>query len=120
MSNKLHKVSAEVRKLSVAEAEVLILVEAEAITPTTEIRGRMVGPRCLGMTTIEVPYPLLDIPHRQKLLPLLSRRVVIPDPTFWDEKRPYVYRVHVELWQDGERVDRQEFDCGFRLTKKSA
>jgi hypothetical protein len=118
MSNKLLRVSAEVRKLSVAEADVLILIEAEAATPTTEVRGRMVGPRCPGMTTIEVPYPLLDFPHRPESLPPLTRRVVIPDPTFWDEKRPYVYRVYVELWQDGQRVDHQEFDCGLRLAKK--
>jgi RimJ/RimL family protein N-acetyltransferase len=118
ISNKCRKVLAEIRKLSVAEAEVLILVEAEVITPTTEVRGRMVGPRCPGMTTIEVPYPFLDFPHQPESLPPLSRRVVIPDPTFWDEKRPYVYRVHVELWQDGQRVDRQEFDCGLRLATK--
>ncbi len=120
MSNKLRKVSAEVRKLSVAEAEVLILVEAEAVTPTTEVRGRMVGPRCPGMTTIEVPYPLREFAHPPEAVPSLSRRVVIPDPTFWDEKRPYVYRVYVELWQDGQRVDRQEFDCGLRLAKKGS
>jgi hypothetical protein len=113
--NELRQVSAEIRRLSSAEAELWIRVEAEQVTPTTEVRGRMIGPRCLGVTTVEVAYPLQQFPRQADGLPPLSRRVVIPDPTLWEPERPFVYHAIVELWQDSKRCDLAEFDYGLRM-----
>jgi hypothetical protein len=115
MSNKLRQVTAQVRRLSAAEAEVWLLIEAERVTPTTEVRGRVVGPRCPGVSTIEVAYPLRPFPRPPEGVPPLSRRVVIPEPSLWETGQPYVYRAVVELWEDGRECDRAEFDYGLRM-----
>jgi hypothetical protein len=116
MSNTLRTVRAEVRKLSPAEAEVWVIVEAAEVTATTEVRGRLVGPRCPGATTVEVAYPLRPFPRLPDGLPPLSCRVVVPDPSLWAPEQPYTYRLLVELWQDGARCDQsvQEIGLGFR------
>lgn len=116
MSNKLLQVTAQLRRLSAAEAEVWLLIEAERMTPTTEVRGRLVGPRCPGLSTIEVAYPLRPFPQQPDGVPPLSRRVVIPEPSLWEAERPYVYRAIVELLEAGQVCDRAEFDYGLRMT----
>ena len=113
--NKLKRVAAEVRRLSSAEAELWIRIEAEQITPTTEARGRMIGPRCPEVTTIEVAYPLRPFPRLPEGMPPLSRRVIIPEPSLWEAERPFVYRAIIELFQDGGRCDHTEFDVGLRM-----
>jgi hypothetical protein len=115
MSNKLRQVTTRVQRLSAAEAEVWVLVEAERLWPTTEVRGRLVGPHCPGLSTIEVAYPLRPFPRHPEGVPPLSRRVVIPDPALWEPGRPYVYRAVVELWEDGRACDRAEFECGLKM-----
>jgi beta-galactosidase/beta-glucuronidase len=115
MSNKLCQVSAQVRRLSAAEAEVWLLVDAEHVSPTTDVRGRLVGPRCPGVSTIEVAYPLRPFATQPVGVPPLSRRVVIPEPSLWEPQQPYVYRAVVELWEDGRPCDQAEFDYGLRM-----
>jgi hypothetical protein len=113
--NRFRRVSAEVLRLSPVEAEVWIVVEAEHITPTTEVRGRLVGPRCANTSTVEVAYPLRPFPRPPAGVPGLSQRVVIPDPSLWEPQRPFLYHVIVELWEDGARQDEAAFDYGLRM-----
>jgi hypothetical protein len=120
MSNKLRQVTAQVRRLSAAEAEVWLLVEAERVTPATEVRGRLVGPRCPGASTIEVAYPLRPFPRPPQGVPPLSRRVIVPEPSLWEPGQPFVYRAVVELWEDGQRCDVAEFDYGLRMADGGA
>jgi hypothetical protein len=115
MCNRLRQVTAQLHRLSAAEAEVWLLIEADQVTPTTEVRGRLVGPRCPGVSTIEVAYPLRPFPQPPQNVPPLSHRVVIPEPSLWEAEHPYVYRAVVELLQDGERCDVSEFDYGLRM-----
>jgi hypothetical protein len=118
--NKLREVSVQVRRLSAAEAELWIRIDAEKVTPTTEVRGRMVGPRCPGTTTVEVAYPLQSFPRQPEGLPLLSRRVAIPDPSLWESNQPFAYHIVVELWQDGTRCDVAEVDYGLRMARSGS
>ena len=111
MKNSIHEVHHEVRSLTAALAEVCFTVVADRLTPTTEVRGRVVGPRCPGHTTIEVAYPLQRISHS---LEGLTLRVVIPEPSLWEAQTPFLYRAHVELWECGEYCDEKEFDLGLR------
>ncbi len=115
MSNKFRRVGARLQRLSAAEAEVWVIVEAEQVGPDTEVRGRLVGPHCPGVSTIEVAYPVRAFPRHPDGVPPLSRRVVIPDPALWEPERPYVYRAVVELWEDGRACDRAEFECGLKM-----
>jgi hypothetical protein len=113
--NRIRHVRTEVQRLSAVEAEVWILIEADETSATTEVRGRIIGPRCPHISTIEVAYPLRPIPHPPANLPLLSQRVNIPDPSLWETGRPFVYHGVIELWQDGELCDTAEFDYGLRM-----
>ena len=70
-----------------------------------EVRGRVVGPRCPGVTTLEVAYPLRPLPKPEGSATSITMRIVIPDPLGWQPERPYVYEGAVELWQDGQKVD---------------
>jgi hypothetical protein len=117
-TNKLCQVTAQVRRLSAAEAEVWFLIDAEQVTPATEVRGRLTGPRCPGVTTVEVAYPLRPFPRPPEGVTPLSRRVVVPDPSLWEPGQPFVYRAVVELWEDGRRCDVAEFDYGLRMAGK--
>jgi hypothetical protein len=104
MSNRIRKTMIEVRRLSPAEAEVWVCVEVDAVTPTTELRGRLTGPRCPGVTTVEVAYAFRPLTSTDAP-PSLTVRAVIPEPNLWTEETPFVYDGHIELWQDGEQCD---------------
>jgi len=112
--NKLRGAIPVVRRLSAAEAELWIRIDAERITPATEVRGRLVGPRAPGVTTLEVAYPLQGFPKLPEGWPPLSRRAIIPDPNLWEPDRPFVYKAIVELWQDGAKSDENDFEIALR------
>lgn len=105
MSNRIREVQVKQKRWDVVEAELWITVVPEQMTPTTEVRGRLVGPRCPGTTTVEIAYPLQHLPSPAEANTGLIARVVIPDPLTWEPQRPYVYEGPVELWQDGKKCD---------------
>ena len=113
--NRIRQVRAELHRLSAVEAEVWIVAETDEASSTTELRGRLIGPRCPGISTIEVAYPLRPIPHAPEHIPQLSRRVNIPDPSLWRPDQPFVYHAVIELWQEGELCERADFDYGLRM-----
>src|SRR5438445_10253261 len=90
-------------RLTTAEAEVWLQVVPEQRSQTTEVRGRFVGPRCSGRSTVEVAYPLRPVPGGAQGLHDLAMRVVIPEPSLWAPQSPYQYEGTVELWDEGER-----------------
>src|SRR5439155_23720798 len=108
MSNRIQQVQVRDRSLDPAQAELWISVEAERITPTTELRGRLTGPRCLYAATVEVAYPLRPYLRR------LTARVVVPEPCLWEPQCPFIYEGSLELWEDGGRCDRVEVQRGLR------
>ena len=96
--------------LDPAQAELRIAVAAERVTPTTELRGRLTGPRCAYSATVEVAYPLRPLPDSDGL----SARVVIPEPSLWEPACPFLYEGVVELWEDGARCDQAPIRRGLR------
>jgi hypothetical protein len=82
------------------EAELWVTATADDGAPG-ELRGRIVGPRCPGRTTIEVAYPLRPFARKPDGLPALAAQVVIPEPSLWEEAHPFVYDAVVELWHEG-------------------
>src|SRR5260221_4152946 len=115
--NAFRQLSVRDRALSPTEAELWVLAEPERLTPTTEIHGRLVGPICPYSTTIEVAYPLRPFPKLPEGLPMLTRRVVIPEPSFWDPVAPHLYQGAIELWQDGILCERRELRHGLRVAQ---
>ena len=111
MNNRICKTTWDVRRLSAVEAEVWLRVEAERVTATTELRGRLHGPRCPGVTTVEVAYSLQPLAGSADSL---AARVVIPEPNLWTEKTPFTYEGTVELWEEGQCRDRTEVSLGLK------
>ena len=116
MTNRIRTTSVEVRRLSPAEAEVWVTAELDAVTPATELRGRLVGPRCPGMSTVEVAYPFRPVPGLSAgPADRLTVRAIVPEPNLWTEKMPFVYEGTLELWQDGQRCDTAAVSVPLRL-----
>jgi hypothetical protein len=113
MSNRIRHVEVRDRSLSPAQAEVHVLVTPEDRTPTTEVRGRLMGPNCPYGSTVEVAYPLRPLPGAAAG-DALACRVIIPEPSLWEPESPFLYRGPVELWQDGARQDRVTVSHGLR------
>jgi hypothetical protein len=105
MSNRIQQVRVVHKRWDAAEAELWITVEPELQTPATEVRGRLLGPRCPGVSTVEIAYPLRPLPRSAETSPGLTARVIIPDPVAWSREQPFVYEGPVELWQDGQKCD---------------
>jgi hypothetical protein len=115
MNNRIRKSTVDVRRLSAAEAEVWVTVEVEELTPGTELRGKLTGPRCPGVTTVEVAYPLRPLRRpAEEWANALLVRVLIPEPNLWTEGTPFVYDGRLELWQDGKCVDMAKLVVGLK------
>ena len=96
-----------------AGAELRIVVRPESITATTEIKGRLMGPRSAYASTVEIAYPYRVLARTDHFL----LRVLIPEPCFWDPKTPLLYEGPLELWQDGERVEQIWLRHGIRAVQ---
>jgi hypothetical protein len=98
----------QVRRLDPTMAEVH--VEFASLPADVEVRGRVAGPRCPGVSTIEVAYPLQPIQH-----PIY--RVLVPEPVFWTAERPCVYEGPVEFRRGGQLVGKIMLSLGIKATK---
>jgi Glycosyl hydrolases family 2 len=116
MNNHIRKTTIEVRQLSAAGAEVWLTAELDRVTSATELRGALTGPRCPGVTTVEVAYPLRPLPRTgTEPANTLTMRAVIPEPNLWTPATPFVYEGRIELWQDDNRADVAPLAVGLRL-----
>jgi hypothetical protein len=108
MAKRIRDVFVVNHRLDPHETELRILVEVEELTPTTQIKGRLMGPRSVYASTVEVAYPLQEVERGIEL------RVTIPEPSWWEPQRPFLYQGPLELWQDGELCDRVPISHGIR------
>lgn len=113
MPNRIVRLRLADRRLSPVEAEILVFADAENLSSDTELRGRLTGPSCPYATTIEVAYPLRKLPQPLPGMPL-ARRIVIPEPSFWDPTSPFLYRGVVELWEGEDLHERLSVRHGLR------
>jgi len=119
MTNRIRNTTVQVSRLSPAEAEVLVTVEVDTVTATTELRGKVVGPRCPGAATVEVAYPLRALPSSaDEPSNLVAARALIPEPNLWTPVTPFSYEAKVELWQDGSCCDTAFLSVALKLGQK--
>lgn len=111
MSNRILSVSLRDVSLVPAEAIVHVVVCLERLDASTEVRGRLMGPRCRFASTIEVAYHLKKLSSSGTEVTL---RAVIPEASFWEPASPHLYSGPVELWQDGERREAVTVRHGLR------
>lgn len=113
MDNRIRRILVRDRSLIPAQAEVWITVVPEYQTPTTEVRGRLMGPRCPYASTVEVAYPLRPLPSPRSSSDL-TMRAIIPEASLWEPQCPFLYEGSVELWQDGRCCHRLVVRHGLR------
>jgi hypothetical protein len=101
-------------RLTPAAAEVHLLFQGGGLS-APELRGRLVGPRCLYASTIEVAYPVRPLPGQGP--GRLGGRIIIPEPSFWEPACPFLYEGPVELWDDGRRVSLWHVSHGLRSAR---
>src|SRR5713226_2145266 len=104
MNNRIRSLRISNTSVNPAEADISISVQPEQVTSTTQIRGRIVGPRCAYSSTVEVAYPMREVSRRYENydIPGLTLRIVIPEPCLWDPQSPFVYEAVAELWQSDQ------------------
>jgi hypothetical protein len=117
MANRIKDMSLSISRLTPAEAEINITVFPEALSSATLARGRVVGPRCAYAVTVEIAYPFREQARHSTDPPSIVLRALIPEPCLWDPESPFVYRCHVELWQDGQPCDERSMDYGLARPK---
>jgi hypothetical protein len=115
MTNRIRNVTVMNHRLDPHETDLRILVEVEYLTPTTEIKGRLMGPRNVHAATIEIAYPLKEIERGEQI----SLRAIIPEPSWWEPKLPFLYRGPLELWQDGAFCERVQIRHGINRLQLS-
>jgi hypothetical protein len=121
MDNCIRQIIVRDRSLIPAQSEVWISVIAERQTSTTEVRGRLMGPRCPYSSTVEVAYPLRPLSSSKKEIEPsgLTSRVIIPEASLWEPQCPFLYLGPIELWQDGQRCDRVVLSHGLRSLRQN-
>jgi hypothetical protein len=117
MPNRILDVVVTEHRFDPAETELRVLVRAAEITPGTQVRGRLMGPRCVYASTVEIAYPFRELARTAEGIVL---RVVIPEPSFWDPQSPFLYQGPVELVQDGTTCDRRDVSHGIRHVQLGA
>jgi hypothetical protein len=115
MNNRILDVQLEDRSLDPVAAEIGITIRPKHLTPATEVRGRLMGPSCPYSSTVEIAYPLTALKRGDPAeTEVLRSRVVIPEASLWDPQSPFLYAGPVELWQDGQCLDRMQVRHGLR------
>jgi hypothetical protein len=92
-------------------------VKLDELTPATTLKGRLIGPRSMHASTIEIAYPLQEIERTDHVV----LRAVIPEPSLWEPASPFLYEGPLEVWQDGVLCERATIRHGIRalqLTSK--
>lgn len=117
MLNRIRDVVVVNHRLDPVETELAIHVLLEKLTPATELKGRLTGPRCAYSSTIEIAYSVREILRGDHI----ELQVVIPEPSWWEPETPFLYVGSIELWQEGEFCQRVPIVHGIRwlqLTSK--
>jgi hypothetical protein len=113
MSNRILDAYVVTHRADPADAELRITVRPETITPGTQIKGRLMGPRSPYAGTVEIAYPFRELARADHIL----LRVLIPEPSFWEPKTPLLYEGPLELWQEDQRVDQIWLRHGIRTVQ---
>ena len=117
MLNRIRDLVVMNHRLDPVETELAIHVLLETLTPATELKGRLTGPRCAYSSTIEIAHSVRKIQRSDHI----ELRVSIPEPSWWEPETPFLYAGSIELWQEAEFCQRVPIVHGIRwlqLTSK--
>jgi hypothetical protein len=113
---KITQLTVQQQRLSSAESVLWIIVHVEAIGSKTLLCGCLVGPRCTGVETVQINYPIRQIYPDGYADNVLVGRIVIPEPNLWTSTTPFIYEGNVELWHDGALTDMKPIRAAFKTS----
>jgi hypothetical protein len=98
-----------------AEARVYARVPGDRVPMDCVLTGRVVGPVCEYSRTLSatVPFVARRSAGASDDAPLLAEAIV-PDPCFWSQDLPFLYRAEVELRRGSEVLEADERTFGIR------
>ena len=99
---KIVSLNFEVIRATPAVAEFVVRIELDSPAVGYEVKGRAIGPRCEGISTVEVVYPMTVAIASDTTVAL---RCGIPEPNLWRPEARFTYAVSVELRLNGEQID---------------
>ncbi len=111
MTQLLQSVEVQTTRFDPIEAELTVTAVLPEVADDAELRGRLMGPRCVDRETVEVAYPLKPLPPEGDLL---RARVIIPEASPWSPKTPFRYEGPVELWRGEQKVEEAWLAHGLR------
>jgi hypothetical protein len=114
MTIKIDQLDVRIDLKDPTEPTVWIGVVAEGASPSVDVRGRLMGPRCRYSSTVEVAYPWRTAPRTPAGLTGIVRRAVIPEASQWEPTHPFIYEGPVELWDGEQLCDERRVRCGIR------
>jgi len=85
--------------------QLLLRVEADDWTATTEVRAALTGPKNAVTRTAEAEYAFEPVEVEDEEPGFRSFALSIADPALWSPASPSRYEGSLELWEDGQRVD---------------
>lgn len=106
MFDSLPTYQAHLHALDPARAD--LRIKFEDLPADVEVRGRLMGPRCPEVSTIEVAYSL-------RALEPGTYQVLIPEPNLWSPECPFRYEGPVEFWHAGEIVGKMTMSFGISV-----
>jgi hypothetical protein len=92
----------EIVRATSAVAEFIVRVELDEPTANCGVTGRITGPKCPGVSTVEVTYHLRLVESSGRSI---SFRGAVPEPNLWKPETPFTYVVGVDLQINGKVVD---------------
>src|SRR5262249_16988932 len=119
MANSIKNILLHESRLEPAECELFLTVYPDEVSSNTQVSGRLIGPRCLYSTTVEVAYPVRESSRYYASIdiPRIVVRIIIPEASFWDPTSPFLYEGPLELWEAGNCVDRIQLRHGLRILR---
>ena len=102
---KIASLTIELIRADSAAAQFLVRVALDGPVAGCEVKGRVVGPLCKEITTVEIAYPLVLTEVSDKIATLKG---VIPEPNLWSREAPFVYAVSVDVLVEGRQTSTQK------------
>jgi hypothetical protein len=103
----------EVVRATPTVAEFLAHVTLDEPAAGCEFAGRVVGPCCAGVSTVEVAYLMRVVEVGEKTA---TMRCVIPEPNLWTPEAPFTYAATVELMANDESLDARSSNVAIRAS----
>jgi hypothetical protein len=86
---------------------VRVALNRQVFLRNDEVKGKLVGPRCEGRSTLEIAYPFREVGPINGWE--LALEAVIPEPNLWTPEEPFRYDGVLEVWENGVKKDTKAF-----------